>query len=427
MRSILLTVMSFCATIIIAQSPEKIISVKEVTRIETALASDAMMGRRTGTPGIEKAADFIAAEFKKIGLQTWPGLSGYRQEFSILRARALSTNASWNDQTLAANAVMVITPKAELMVNNTSGYNTIKIAAGDNLFEKAQEIAANGKTALVLVDKAHEKNFPRLSFLRRSITKDQSNLVFVLSNDAANSFTIQYKQEVTEMKMANVVGVLPGKSKANEYVVFSGHYDHLGVGKPDAKMDSIFNGANDDAAGTTAMIMLAKYYKKAKNNERTLVFAAFTAEEIGGFGSQYFSKQMDPNQVMAMFNIEMIGTDSKWGKNSAYITGFEQTNMGAILQKSLAGTGFAFHPDPYPDQQLFYRSDNATLARLGVPAHTISTSKMDSEPNYHKQSDEVSTLDMENMTQIIRSIALSARGIVAGKETPTRVNTKNLR
>ncbi|MBN8665577.1 MAG: M20/M25/M40 family metallo-hydrolase [Chitinophagales bacterium] len=427
MKSSLLVALGFCATAVVAQSPEKIISVKEVTRIETALASDEMMGRRTGTPGIEKAADFIAAEFKKIGLKTWPGLTSYRQEFSILRARALSTTASWNDQSLAANAVMVITPQAELTVNNASGYNTIKIAPGDNLFEKAQEIAASGKAALVLVDKAHEKNFPRLSFLRRSITKDQSNLVFVLSNDAASSFAIQYKQEVTEQKMANVVGVLPGKSKANEYVVFSGHYDHLGIGKPDAKMDSIFNGANDDAAGTTAMIMLAKYYKKAKNNERTLVFAAFTAEEVGGFGSQYFSKQMDPNQVMAMFNIEMIGTDSKWGKNSAYITGYEQTNMGAILQKNLAGTGFNFYPDPYPDQQLFYRSDNATLARLGVPAHTISTSKMDSEPNYHKQSDEVSTLDMENMTQIIRSIALSARGIVAGKETPTRVNTKNLR
>ncbi|HCT22812.1 MAG TPA: aminopeptidase [Chitinophagaceae bacterium] len=427
MKSSLLVVLGFFATAVVAQSPEKVISVKEVTRIETALAADDMMGRRTGTPGIEKAADFIAAEFKKIGLKTWPGLTGYRQEFSILRARALSTTASWNDQSLAANAVMVITPQAELTVNNASGYNTIKIAAGDNLFEKAQEIAVSGKAVLVLVDKAHEKNFPRLSFLRRSLTKDQSNLVFVLSNEAANSYAIQYKQEVTEQKMANVVGVLPGKSKANEYVVFSGHYDHLGIGKPDAKMDSVFNGANDDAAGTTAMIMLAKYYKKAKNNERTLVFAAFTAEEVGGFGSQYFSKQMDPNQVMAMFNIEMIGTDSKWGKNSAYITGFEQTNMGAILQKNLEGTGFNFYPDPYPDQQLFYRSDNATLARLGVPAHTISTSKMDSEPNYHKQSDEVSTLDMENMTQIIRSIALSARGIVAGKETPTRVNTKNLR
>ena len=93
-----------------------------------------------------------------------------------------------------------------------------------------------------------------------------------------------------------------------------------------------------------------------------MVFAAFTAEEIGGFGATYFSKQFDPKQVMAMFNIEMIGTESKWGKNSAYITGFDKTNMGEILQKNLEGTGFTFHPDPYPDQQLFYRSDNATLA-----------------------------------------------------------------
>jgi Zn-dependent M28 family amino/carboxypeptidase len=191
--------------------------------------------------------------------------------------------------------------------------------------------------------------------------------------------------------------------------------------------DSIYNGANDDAAGTTAVMMLAKYFKKLNNNERTLIFAAFTAEEVGGFGATYFSKQFDPNQVMAMFNIEMIGTESKWGRNSAYITGFEKTDMGAILQKNLEGTGFTFQADPYPAQNLFYRSDNATLARLGVPAHTISTSKMDSEPNYHKASDEIGTLDMFNMTAIIRAIALSSKGIVAGKETPTRVDTSTLK
>ena len=128
-----------------------------------------------------------------------------------------------------------------------------------------------------------------------------------------------------------------------------------------------------------------------------------------------------------MFNIEMIGTESKWGKNSAFITGYENTDMGAILQKNLKGSAFTFYPDPYPDQQLFYRSDNATLARLGVPAHTISTSKMDSEPNYHQPSDEVGTLDMENMTSIIRSIALSAKTIIAGKDTPTRVKVEDLR
>ena len=70
-----------------------------------------------------------------------------------------------------------------------------------------------------------------------------------------------------------------------------------------------------------------------------------------------------------------------------------------LLEKNLTGTGFTFYPDPYPQQNLFYRSDNATLARLGVPAHTISTSKMDSEKYYHTRGDEIGTLDMANMAQ----------------------------
>ena len=208
-------------------------------------------------------------------------------------------------------------------------------------------------------------------------------------------------------------------------LIFSGHYDHLGIGKP-VNGDSIYNGANDDAAGTTAVMMLAKYFKALGNNERTIVFAAFTAEEIGGYGSQYFSRQFDPDKVMAMFNIEMIGTESKWGKNSAYITGYEKTDMGQILQKTWKEQGLLFILILIPEQQLFYRSDNATLARLGVPAHTISTSKMDSEPNYHKVSDQIETLDMENMAMIIKSIALSSKSIIAGKETPTRVKVEEL-
>jgi Zn-dependent M28 family amino/carboxypeptidase len=220
--------------------------------------------------------------------------------------------------------------------------------------------------------------------------------------------------------------VIPGKSKKDEYVIFSGHYDHLGIGKA-VNNDSIYNGANDDAAGTTAMIMLSKYFKKRKDNERSLIFVAFTAEEIGGYGAQYCSRQFNANDVKAMFNIEMIGTESKWGKNSAYITGYEKTDMGKILQENLTGTGFTFYPDPYTEQNLFYRSDNATLARLGVPAHTISTSKMDSEPNYHKVSDEIGTLDMENMAMIIKAIALSSKGIVSGKDTPTRVDVSGLK
>jgi Zn-dependent M28 family amino/carboxypeptidase len=97
------------------------------------------------------------------------------------------------------------------------------------------------------------------------------------------------------------------------------------------------------------------------------------------------------------------------------------------LQKNLAGSTFSFYPDPYPDQQLFYRSDNATLARQGVPAHTLSTSKMDSEKYYHTQGDEIGTLDMNNMARIIKAIAVSSTTIVAGQDTPSRVDTKSLR
>ena len=123
----------------------------------------------------------------------------------------------------------------------------------------------------------------------------------------------------------------------------------------------------------------------------------------------------------------MIGTESKWGINSAYITGYEKTDMGKILEKNLLGSKFTFYPDPYPAQQLFYRSDNATLARQGVPAHTISTSKMDAEKYYHTQGDEIGTLDMKNMAEIIKSIAISARSIIAGTDTPSRVDATQLR
>ncbi|MEJ7672012.1 MAG: M28 family peptidase [Chitinophagaceae bacterium] len=250
-------------------------------------------------------------------------------------------------------------------------------------------------------------------------------MVFILSSLDPKKYNLTIKHEIKELKLANVVGILPGTSKKDEYVIFSAHYDHLGIGKPDAKGDSIYNGANDDAAGTTAVIMLSKYYSQLKNNERTMIFVAFTAEEVGGFGSQYFSKQLIADKTVAMFNIEMIGTESKWGTNSAFITGYERSDFGKILQSNLVNSKFRFEPDPYPKQNLFYRSDNATLAALGVPAHTISTAKMEevpnNEPNYHKQSDEIGTLDMNNMAEIIRAIAISAKTIVSAKDTPSRV------
>ena len=251
--------------------------------------------------------------------------------------------------------------------------------------------------------------------------KDNHALVFVLGSfDDVKSFTVNFEAKRQELPLFNIAGIIPGKTKPDEYVIFSGHYDHLGILKP-VKGDSIANGADDDASGTTAVIALAKYYKELNNNARTLIFVAFTAEEIGEHGSQYFATKVDPDKVVAMFNIEMIGKPSKWGQNSAFITGFERSDFGTILQKNLEGTTFKFYPDPYPAQDLFYRSDNASLARVGVPAHTISTDQIDIDKLYHTVGDEVSTLDMANITETIRAIALSSRTIVSGQDTPKRV------
>ena len=414
------------------QNTDAIINAKEAYRIEKFLSSDDLRGRRAFTPEIDKAADFIAAEFKTIGLQTLNNSGSYRQEFVMVTSSLLSTSCTFNDQEVDINNVVVVTCQPELKVTAKSGYEKVKINAGQSLSSEARKLVGAGKNYIVLVDTSFSKNFKRLARFNQGAFKTDKSVIFVLTVKEPSEFTIKANHKITENELANVVGILPGKSKKNEYVIFSGHYDHVGTGSPveayphDHK-DSIYNGANDDAAGTTAVIMLAKYFRELNNNERTIVFAAFTAEELGGFGSQYFSKQLDPAAVVAMFNIEMIGTESKWGKNSVYMTGYEKSDMGTILQKNLEGTGFTIYPDPYTQQQLFYRSDNATLARLGVPAHTISTSKMDNEPNYHKVSDQIETLDMENMAMIIKAIALSSKTIVAGKETPTRVKVEELR
>jgi len=411
-----------------AQDIDKIINPAAVESIEKVLSADNMRGRASFTPDIERAADFIETQFKAAGLQTWNGSNSYRQPFSLIRAKTLSVNGSLDGNLLPAGSIVAVSSEQHLAITEKSGYEKVFIKGGAPFMQEAfKYITQDRKSYLVLVDTSFGKYFARLSGMGGQQFKSGRSVVFVLTTANPEHYSIGMEQEITASKLANVVGILPGKTKKNEYVIFSGHYDHLGVGRPDAKGDSIFNGANDDASGTTAVLMLAKYFGKLRGNERTLVFATFTAEEIGEYGSQYFSRQFDPAAVMAMFNIEMIGTESKWGVNSAFITGYERTDMGKILEKNLVGSGFTFYPDPYPEQQLFYRSDNASLARQGVPAHTISTSKMDSEKYYHTQGDEIGTLDMKNMARIIQSIALSSRTIIAGGDTPSRVDATQMR
>jgi hypothetical protein len=420
MRYLLFFIVTFFSISSFAQKVDKHIKEKNVRALLTTLAADDMQGRKPMTPGIEKAAAFIASEFAKAGLEPLDKSKGsFLQKFTMFKSDVKDQAVSINGTTMDAPSCLIF-PGAEALKWDNSGAEIIYIKAGENAGQSIFGQLQAGKNVLIVADTSHQKTLSRFRNFRMQRMAGSGSVVVVLYPGNVDQYKVQVSSKLTGAEFANVVGVIRGKSKPDEKVVFSAHYDHLGIGKP-KDQDSIFNGANDDASGTTGVITLARYFRKMKQPERTIVFAAFTAEESGGYGAQYFSQQLDPATVMAMFNIEMIGTDSKWGKNSAYITGYEKSDFGKILQENLKGSAFEFHPDPYPSENLFYRSDNATLARLGVPAHTISTSKMDSEKYYHTVDDEIGTLDTKNMTEIIKAIAVSSKSIVDGSKTPSRV------
>ena len=290
-------------------------------------------------------------------------------------------------------------------------------------------VANAGIDALVLIDEMHSEPFRTIAQMYRrptqrvSGTEQGTQVVALVSGTVESTFNIRSSADVLERPLANVVGQIPGR-RSDEYVIFSAHYDHLGIRRA-LEGDSIANGANDNASGVTAVISLADYFADQETPERTLLFVAFTAEEAGGFGSRYFSSRLDPDEIMAMFNIEMIGKPAVSGPNTAWITGWDRSSFGEILQGAVEGTEYEFYEDPYPTQNLFYRSDNATLAALGVPAHSISTTPIDVDRDYHQVTDEVGTLNLDHLANTIGAIAAGAQTIVSGEATPTRVEPLN--
>ena len=285
----------------------QIISEELVKKHLYSLSSDLMEGRKAGTEGIEKAAQYIENEFKRIGLKKFKNLETYRQVF---------------------------------------------------------------------------KN--------------------------------------KDLSLFNIIGFLEGKSKKDELIVISAHYDHLGI-KKSGEGDVIFNGANDNASGVAAVLALAEYLSEKNYNERSVLFVAFTAEEMGLIGSNYFGKNINPEKIIAGINIEMIGKESPFGPKTAWITGFERSDFGKIIQQNLINSNYKVYPDPYVNFNLFFRSDNASLARLGVPAHTFSTSPMDRDMDYHKVSDEASTLDPYTISETIKAIAIGTKSLINGTDSPSRV------
>jgi len=205
----------------------------------------------------------------------------------------------------------------------------------------------------------------------------------------------------------NALGMLPGSDPAagNEVVLLTAHLDHLGIGEA-VNGDSIYNGADDDASGTTAVLELARTLSRGQRPRRSILFVLFGSEELGGYGNQYFLEHppVPLTQIVANLEFEMIGRpDPALPNKTLWLTGYERSNLGPML----ASHGAAISADPHPDQHFFQRSDNYSLAKKGIVAQTVSSFGL--HKDYHQPSDEISKIDFDFLSHSIESMVSPIR------------------
>jgi hypothetical protein len=202
----------------------------------------------------------------------------------------------------------------------------------------------------------------------------------------------------------NVLGVIPGSGElAREIVIVGAHHDHVGIGVP-VDGDSIYNGADDDASGSVAVLEAARALVRRGAGDgprRTIVAAFFTAEEMGLIGTRHWidNPTVDFGAIVADLQVEMIARPDSLsgGFGKGWLTGYERSTMGDIL----AAQGSPIVPDPRPEQRFFFRSDNLPFAERGIPAHTLSSFNMHTD--YHQPSDEAERADFAHMTALIEA------------------------
>ncbi|QBY05701.1 M28 family peptidase [Thalassotalea sp. HSM 43] len=422
------TLFSFCSPLFAAT-----INTSQVDKDLRFLASDEMQGRAIGTAQINDVENYIVDQFKDAGLKPLAQLKGYKQAINLYVYTPQQVELSINGN--AIDAADIAFSAGHNFSLNKENSQVVHVAAADDLRAAMSSVNQQGGNTLVVIDEAHRTQFVQYQqYLARgskSLTeKAEQALVMVIANiDSLENYAAKGSVEKSQVTLANVVGVLEANNDSDEYVIYSAHHDHVGTTQAlDEAQDVIYNGANDDASGVSAVLNLARYYAAQQKSgqlelKRNIMFVSFTAEESGLLGSKAFVNDVNTDQIVAMINIEMIGKASEFGSGKVWMTGFDRSDLGELLNK--ANGEQTIYADPYPAYQLFYRSDNASLAKAGVPAHSFSSTQINKDLDYHKVTDEVETLDVEQMTLIINTLANASMPLLTGEVTPKRIDKES--
>ncbi|MEO8072572.1 MAG: M20/M25/M40 family metallo-hydrolase [Acidobacteriota bacterium] len=428
-------------------SKDSLIEERNVRAEMGFLASDALQGRGSGTQFEWLAAQYIGSQLQQFGVEP-AGETDASGNKTYLQTVNVTRNTFAANPTLTykiKDSSVILEHGKDLLIFRMNaaqiGGNLQKVTSSDTkpkagaiifvkfdesadtakIIQNPQKFLDEGASAVIIEMPLPPEQWKNLAARPISFTtisggadkKTNPSSLIAVSKDAAEKLAqiadgtpIKIKGELNPPKTLqtwNAVGEIKGTDArlATEVILLSAHLDHLGVRENAPGDDKIFNGADDDASGCIAVMELARVLGKGARPKRTVQFAFFGSEEAGGFGAQYFVGNLPypKDHLVANLEFEMIGRpDEKVAADELWLTGYERSNLGAELAKR----GAKLVNDPHPEQNFFQRSDNYTLARQGVIAHTVSSFGLHTD--YHHASDEIKTIDFKHMTRAINSM-----------------------
>jgi hypothetical protein len=443
------------------------------------IASDLLEGRATPSRGLDIAAEYIAAQFRRAGLEavgddgyfqtaTWfqtaPNLDGFaltlKHDGQSLNVAPQQIGFAWDQELKLSGALLIkvdykdAAAWAALTAERVAGKiifteipdfrredrsKWMELSRAQNTFLSAvralkpalivsidrHATTGAGLGAKRLIDPERRQSFtppmPVLTIHDPAVVK-----LFEAMKPGVSqaSLTLNLSAAIEQpVKLRNVVGLLRGSDPElkDTYVLVTAHYDHVGV-QQGGEGDRIFNGANDDGSGTVSVIELASALTtRATRPKRSLVFMCVFGEERGLLGSRYYGRHpiFPIEKTVADINLEHVGrTDDTEGSqvNRATLTGFDYSDVSDVFKRAGEATGITVYKHPQNSDSFFGRSDNQALADQGVPAHTLCVAFI--FPDYHGLGDHWDKVDYDNLARTSRMVALGLMMIADNPVAP---------
>ncbi len=460
----------------IVKKINKSVSVVHLTKDMQYIASDQLKGRKTGEPGNQAAAQYIAEQFKQTGVQQVPGMQNYYQNIPFQKfipptsgsltlagnqynvgtdllildggkiqnkAVAVYADFGWIDAGQQIDDYKDLDVKGKyVIVQGGLPHGGTPVEVFDAMPKKRAFAKSRGALGIIEI---YNLSYP-WNFFRNYFAKERLEVMDKVTENASLfhawiqlpsglnkpnfvkgrlfEMDLQTSGAVTsEVDAVNVIGWIPGKNKklADQYILLSAHFDHVGLnaGQP-VQGDTIWNGARDNAWGTVGILAAARFFTKYPP-ERSVLLAGLNGEEMGLLGSKYLASHPVLPWNKVIFN---LNSDGAGYSDTTIVSVFGLNRVGAAdeINQSCLTFGLTAFGDPAPEQGLFDRSDNVSFAQLGIPAPTFASGFKAFDAAvfkyYHQSIDNPDNISYGYLHRFTKAFILSAYQIANKKELP---------